>query len=73
MIGRAAEILEISVDLPTLGNPTSPTSAMSFSSRNSSRSSPSRPGSCSRGTWWVARAKEAFPRPPFPPAAASNR
>jgi len=25
------------------------------------------------GTWWVARAKEAFPRPPFPPAAASNR
>ena len=52
------------------GNPISPTSAMSFSSSTSSFSSPGLPGSCSRGTWCVAVAKDALPRPPFPPLAA---
>jgi len=37
----AAEMREISVDLPALGKPTSPTSASSFNSRRRRRSSPS--------------------------------
>ena len=43
-MGRAAEMREISVDLPALGNPTSPTSASSFSSSRSFFSSPGHAG-----------------------------
>src|SRR5580704_11512311 len=49
ILGRAAEMREISVDFPAFGKPTRPTSASNFNSRRSVRSSPGLPSSCSRG------------------------
>src|SRR6266571_4468315 len=69
----AAQMREISVDLPALGYPTRPTSASSFSSSRSVRSSPGRPSSCSRGAWWVDVLNCALPRPPRPPRAITRR
>ena len=70
MAALFAELMrEMSVDLPTLGNPTSPTSAISFRLSDSSNTSPGCPGSTRRGAWFVDVAKRALPRPPMPPAA----
>ena len=60
---------ESSVDLPTLGKPTSPTSASSFSSSTTSRLSPGRPALAKRGTCRVGVAKCWLPQPPRPPLA----
>src|ERR687893_776109 len=61
----------ISVDLPTLGNPTRATSASSLSSRRSQRSSPSSPCSLndsSDATLWSATSHTSPPEPPSPPS-----
>ena len=63
----------MSVHLPTLGNPTRATSAISLSSRRSQRSSPSSPCSANDGARRRLERKRALPRPPRPPAAASQR
>ena len=57
--GRAAETAEMSVDFPTLGNPTRPTSARRRNSSRSVRFSPGRPGWAKRGARFVAEAKKA--------------
>ena len=63
----------MSVRLPTFGKPTRATSAMSFSSSFSQRSSPCSPCSANVGARrWLDR-NLALPRPPRPPAAASQR
>ena len=54
----------ISVDLPTLGNPTSATSAMSLSSRRIHRSSPISPCSAKPGARRLLDRKRALPLPP---------
>ena len=48
----AAEMREISVDLPAFGNPTSPTSASSFRCSRRSFSSPGSPGCASAARDW---------------------
>src|SRR5688572_9775577 len=63
----------MSVDLPTLGNPTSATSASSFSSRRSQCSSPTSPCSAKPGARRRFDRNRALPRPPRPPSAASQR
>ena len=65
-------MVEIRVDLPTLGKPISPTSAISFSSRVTWMSSPGRPGLANLGTWRVGVAKCALPKPPRPPLATTT-
>src|SRR5580692_840801 len=59
-------------DLPALGKPTSPTSATVFSSRMRSRCCPGSPLSAKPGALRRGLARAALPRPPRPPAAATN-
>ena len=61
------------MDLPALGKPTRATSATSFSSMSSQRSSPFSPCSAKAGARRLLERKRAFPRPPRPPSAASQR
>ena len=63
----------MSVDLPTLGNPTRATSASSFSSSRSQRSSPTSPCSAKAGARRRFDRNRALPRPPRPPSPASQR
>src|SRR6185437_1121271 len=60
-------------DLPALGKPMRPMSATVLSSRVSSRSSPGSPLSANPGALRFCDARAALPRPPRPPAAATNR
>src|SRR5579863_4265064 len=59
-------------DLPALGKPTSPTSAIVFSSRTRSCSWPGSPLRANPGALRRGLARAALPRPPRPPAAATN-
>ena len=72
-MGLAAEIAEISVDLPAFGNPMIATSARSLSSIASRRSAPGRPGFAKRGAWRVGVAKCWLPQPPLPPLTRRTR
>ena len=67
ILGWALLTTDSSVDLPTLGKPTSPTSARSFSSKITSRLSPGSPALAKRGTCRVGVAKWLLPQPPRPP------
>jgi hypothetical protein len=63
----------MSVLLPALGKPTSATSATSFSSRSYQCSSPTSPCSANDGARRRLDRNRALPRPPRPPAAATQR
>jgi len=65
-------MLEISVDLPALGRPTSPTSARSLSSSLSLSSIPGIPGWECLGARLVEVANLLLPLPPLPPLARIN-
>src|SRR5438270_4389514 len=73
MRGRAAVSAARRVDLPAFGSPTSPTSAISLSSSSIRRCWPGSPISPIRGAWRTEVAKRAFPRPPRPARATTNR
>ena len=68
----ADDTIDINVDFPTFGNPTSPTSASIFNSNSRFFSAPFLPCSAKFGTCLVGVAKCEFPLPPFPPLAIKN-
>src|SRR5262245_10375448 len=72
MRGFAALTAAMSVDFPAFGKPTSAASARSFTSSFSQCSSPNSPCSAKLGARRRFERKRAFPRPPWPPCAATN-
>jgi len=69
---RAAEILVMSEDLPTLGIPKSPTSAISFNSSRIHFSSPGSPVWRTGSLVGWQSLKRAFPCPPRPPFSSND-
>src|SRR3954470_4577246 len=73
IFGRAADIAEISEDLPADGKPTRPTSATLLSSMTASNASPGSPSRANPGALRRGLASAALPRPPLPPCASTTR
>ena len=71
MFGLADDTQEISVDLPTEGNPTRPQSASTLNSHLIALASPGSPFSHQSGHLNVLLDKAILPRPPRPPLQAT--